>query len=102
MNIKSLLDKLKERQTQADNTHSISKNYDNDPDLDRFMNDVYKTYIVMGKGTYVSLDLLKKKLLHKYSQDKFEELLILARQKYPASIRIERNARAEIIVKFTL
>lgn len=69
-------------------------------DLDAFLQDVYRNYSSFGNsGRYILLDSLKQKFLDTYPNDQFDQLLILARQKYPNKIWIDKNAQGKTIVK---
>lgn len=71
-------------------------------DLDAFLQDVYENYIMIGQsGKYIPLESLKRKLSSKY-QGQFDQLLIMARQKYPSKIWIDKNADSQTIVKIVL
>jgi hypothetical protein len=73
-----------------------------DKKLEGFFQDVYKTYSTIGRGSYVSLEFIKKRLSGKYIRDQFDQLLIEARQKYPRNIWIDKDSQGETIVKIVL
>jgi hypothetical protein len=71
-------------------------------ELKTFIEELIKVYGPIGGSAYISLETLKEKLSDKYSENEFDELLIIAREKYPDKIWIDKEVVKETGMSTTI
>lgn len=100
-------EKILKNKAETINHHKIERPADeidiSTIDWDVFLQDIYKAYSSVGQSNrYISLDLLKQELSNKYTRSQFNDILMMARQKHPNNIWVDKDSKGKTIVKIVL